>query len=127
MADEKKLSIPHDIWAVFGDDLTNPGGDDLDGIEDIPTVAEKVLQNNLNKLAGATVSRDESWDEPIGDASAVTVPKEFLKNSDERFAKVSERIRELFGADHEEEAAEAIAEADKIRKAARAVVFASAK
>jgi hypothetical protein len=130
MADEKlpPLGDKFLIMALYGGndfglDNDNPSGD----AEDIPTVVEKVFADTALRKAGGTSSHDSSWDEPIGDAPAVSLPKDFIKSSDERFAKVATKIRELFGPLHMEEAEEAIEAAEEIRKAARAVVIAGAK
>jgi hypothetical protein len=104
----------------FGLDNDNPSGEQ----EDFPTVVEKVFADQALRKAGGASLHDESWDEPIGTTPAAPPPKDFIKSSDARFARVCAELKKVFGEDHEEELAEAIELAKKMRAEARAEALA---
>jgi hypothetical protein len=119
------------IIAVYGD--SDPlraayGNDPMGDDEDIPGIAEKAF--GAARLAVATGKSTENleWDEEVGTVAPPRTPtpaKNLVKSSDERFARVSAKIREIFGPDHMDEAEEAIALAEELRKETRAEFIAT--
>src|SRR5579863_4546875 len=84
------------------------------------------IGEHLQKLRFQEVMRkdstpefDPAWNEPVGIAPRVELSKAFLEQSDERLARVEEKIRAFFGIEHEEEAEEAIQLAKDMRDAVR--------
>jgi len=111
---------PFLIVAIFGGDPLAALDSDPLGEEVSDPVAKAMESNALARALGK--SPDASWNESIGDAPA---EKPFVKSSEERFAKVSAKIRELFGPAHLEEAEAAIGLAKKVRDEANAEIVAS--
>jgi hypothetical protein len=123
----------HVIQAVYGNSDPRKGlsdGDDdpdiLSGDENPLNVVAKAFDRaRINHALGKAASID-GWDEELGDAAPAPKPaKDFVKSSDERFKKVSARIREIFSP-HVEIAEEMIEAARKVRDEARAEIIASA-
>jgi hypothetical protein len=115
------------ILEVFGD--SDPvralnGGESLDTGEDNPIspVAKAFQHAALNHALGKAPLED--WNEELGDAAPAPKPaKPFAKSSEERFARVSARIREICG-DATETAEDIITLAEKMRREAVAEIVA---
>lgn len=118
----------HIILAIYGDsDIVRAlDSDNCDGDENpISPVAKAFDAARLNRAMGKAASI-EGWDTELGDVPPQrTSPpaKPFAKSSEERFKKVSETIRTIFGPERMEEAEEAIELAKTIRDEARAEVI----
>jgi hypothetical protein len=114
------------ITAVYGGDpvLALNGGEKMDMGDENPfsPVAKAFDRARFNHALDKTKAASiDGWDEESGTAAPAPKPsKDFVTASDERFKKVSARIREIFGPEHMEEAEEAIALAKKVRDEARA-------
>ena len=124
----KELTDMHTIIAVFGD--SDPlraayGTDPMGSEEDFPTVAEKAFGAARLAVAMGKSTADLTWEEEIG-TPAPNPTKDFVKSSDERFARVSARIREICGPHGMETAEQMIEAAKKLRDESRAEFLANA-
>jgi hypothetical protein len=120
----------HIILAIYGDSdpirALNSGEGMSDDNEDPQSPVAKAFQHAaLNHALGKAPLED--WNETIGDAAPAPKPaRDFIKSSDERFARVSARIRELCGPHGMETAEEMIEAARKLRDETRAEFLANA-
>jgi hypothetical protein len=119
------------ILEVFGDSdpvraLNSGEGMASDDENVVHPVTKAFRAAEVNHLMGKAASID-GWDEEIGTVTprTLTPTKNIAKSSAERFAKVSAKIRELYGPEHTEEAEEAIALAEKMRAEAVAEIIAT--
>jgi hypothetical protein len=126
---KNELPISTVILEVFGDDGLDLNKNDPDCLSDAPDPMGKFIESaTLRKartdvgLPAPTLAKSE-WDEPLGRTSPTPSNKDFCKNSDKRFAKVSEKIRGIFGDG--EEAEEVSELARRMRAEARAEVLAT--
>jgi hypothetical protein len=122
---------------IWGDDFELDKSTDLD--EQADPMQSFILRNQVRAALGKSVNRtsvilnmsipqgDVDGDEPLYKAPMVLRnTSSYQERSDERFQKVSAKIRAVFGPDHPEEIEEALAQVQKMRADARAEAIARA-
>jgi hypothetical protein len=118
------------LMEVFGDsDITRAlnGGEGMASGDENPQspVAKAFQHAALNRALGKAPLED--WNEELGGAAPAPKPaRDFIKSSDERFEKVSARIREICGPHGMETAEEMIEAARQLRDESRAEFLANA-